>query len=199
MGTDRAGNKYFENNEELPLRTRWVSYAKHDFDASHIEPGWHAWMSYMTEATPGAADVAAAGGSAKTLPAKPRPNPTMSRARSRRTAREYYGLCWGEPSPVPPVEGERTTGWWANRRTGPRGRVSAWEPCCGGEIVRLFTGRAICTYRPVEFLEEYSDPHQSIPLIPISSTQTRVQDHQYREGMKTTNPLRGGTYAKSTQ
>ena len=79
VGTDRAGNKYFENNEELPLRTRWVSYAKHDFDASHIEPGWHAWMSYMTETTPGAADVAAAAGSAKTLPAKPRPNLTMSR------------------------------------------------------------------------------------------------------------------------
>ncbi|PTD02427.1 NADH dehydrogenase [ubiquinone] 1 alpha subcomplex subunit N7BM [Fusarium culmorum] len=46
IGTDRAGNKYFENNEELPLRTRWVEYAVHDYDAAHIEPGWHAWMSY---------------------------------------------------------------------------------------------------------------------------------------------------------
>ncbi|KAM0204980.1 hypothetical protein ACHAQI_009658 [Fusarium lateritium] len=52
IGTDRAGNKFFENNEELPLRTRWVEYAKHDYDAAHIEPGWHAWMSYSVQKPP---------------------------------------------------------------------------------------------------------------------------------------------------
>ncbi|KAG5931155.1 hypothetical protein E4U59_000525 [Claviceps monticola] len=52
VGTDRNGNKYYENPEELPLRTRWVDYAKHDFDASHIEPGWHAWMSYSLDKPP---------------------------------------------------------------------------------------------------------------------------------------------------
>ncbi|KAG5949104.1 hypothetical protein E4U53_006024 [Claviceps sorghi] len=52
VGTDRAGNKYFENMEELPLRTRWVEYAKHDYDAAHIEPGWHAWMSYSLDKPP---------------------------------------------------------------------------------------------------------------------------------------------------
>ncbi|KAF4975381.1 hypothetical protein FZEAL_7832 [Fusarium zealandicum] len=52
IGTDRAGNKYFENNEELPLRTRWVEYAKHDYDAAHIEPGWHSWMSYVVDKPP---------------------------------------------------------------------------------------------------------------------------------------------------
>ncbi|KFA50618.1 hypothetical protein S40293_08377 [Stachybotrys chartarum IBT 40293] len=52
VGQDRAGNKFFENLEELPLRTRWVEYAKHDFDAAHIEPGWHAWMSYMVDKPP---------------------------------------------------------------------------------------------------------------------------------------------------
>ncbi|RGP81774.1 nadh-ubiquinone oxidoreductase subunit [Fusarium longipes] len=52
IGTDRAGNKFFENNEELPLRTRWVEYAKHDYDAAHIEPGWHAWMSYSVDKPP---------------------------------------------------------------------------------------------------------------------------------------------------
>ncbi|KAJ3474154.1 hypothetical protein NLG97_g9967 [Lecanicillium saksenae] len=38
MGKDRAGNKYFENGEELPLRTRWVEYAKHDYDVKHCRP-----------------------------------------------------------------------------------------------------------------------------------------------------------------
>ncbi|KAK0618988.1 NADH ubiquinone oxidoreductase subunit NDUFA12-domain-containing protein [Immersiella caudata] len=52
VGTDRFGNKYFEDNEELPLRTRWVDYAKHDFDAAHIEPQWHLWISYGIDTPP---------------------------------------------------------------------------------------------------------------------------------------------------
>ncbi|KAK2070444.1 hypothetical protein P8C59_004934 [Phyllachora maydis] len=52
IGTDKFGNKFYEDNEELPLRTRWVDYAKHDFDAAHIEPLWHAWMSYGTDTPP---------------------------------------------------------------------------------------------------------------------------------------------------
>jgi NADH:ubiquinone oxidoreductase subunit len=52
VGTDRAGNKYFENLEELPLRTRWVEYSKHDYDAAQIEPGWHAWISYSLDKPP---------------------------------------------------------------------------------------------------------------------------------------------------
>ncbi|KAK3325968.1 NADH ubiquinone oxidoreductase subunit NDUFA12-domain-containing protein [Apodospora peruviana] len=52
MGTDKFGNKYYENNDELPLRTRWVDYAKHDFDPSQIEPLWHMWISYGTDKLP---------------------------------------------------------------------------------------------------------------------------------------------------
>ncbi|PHH52204.1 NADH dehydrogenase [ubiquinone] 1 alpha subcomplex subunit N7BM [Ceratocystis fimbriata CBS 114723] len=52
IGTDKFGNKYYENNEELPLRTRWVDYKKHDYDAGHIEPGWHAWISYAVDQPP---------------------------------------------------------------------------------------------------------------------------------------------------
>ncbi|KYK60865.1 NADH dehydrogenase [Drechmeria coniospora] len=52
IGTDRAGNKFFENNEELPLRTRWVEYAQHDYDAGQIDPGWHAWISYSVDKPP---------------------------------------------------------------------------------------------------------------------------------------------------
>ncbi|CZS93802.1 probable NADH-ubiquinone oxidoreductase subunit B17.2 [Rhynchosporium agropyri] len=53
IATDRYGNKYFENlQDELPLRTRWVDYKDYDFDVTHIEPGWHAWMSYMVDKPP---------------------------------------------------------------------------------------------------------------------------------------------------
>jgi NADH:ubiquinone oxidoreductase subunit len=53
IGIDRYGNKYFENlAEELPLRTRWVDFREKEYDPSQIEPGWHAWMSYMTHDPP---------------------------------------------------------------------------------------------------------------------------------------------------
>ena len=53
VGKDRYGNKYFENLEEdLPLRTRWVDYKDKELDAGQIDPGWHAWMSYMVDKPP---------------------------------------------------------------------------------------------------------------------------------------------------
>ncbi|KEF60611.1 NADH-ubiquinone oxidoreductase subunit [Exophiala aquamarina CBS 119918] len=53
IGTDRWGNKYYENlEEELPLRTRWVDYKDYELDASQIDPGWHAWMSYNVDKPP---------------------------------------------------------------------------------------------------------------------------------------------------
>lgn len=79
MGTDRAGNKFFENMEELPLRTRWVEYAKHDFDAAQIEPGWHAWMSYMVDTPPGK-DALLQAGTRTTEPRVPTANKTATRA-----------------------------------------------------------------------------------------------------------------------
>ncbi|RMZ92279.1 hypothetical protein DV736_g504, partial [Chaetothyriales sp. CBS 134916] len=53
VGQDRFGNKYYENlEEELPLRTRWVDYKVYELDASQIDPGWHAWMSYLVDKPP---------------------------------------------------------------------------------------------------------------------------------------------------
>lgn len=53
IGTDRFGNKYYENlEEELPLRTRWVDYKNKEYDPSQIEPGWHLWMSYAVDKSP---------------------------------------------------------------------------------------------------------------------------------------------------
>jgi NADH:ubiquinone oxidoreductase subunit len=77
VGEDRAGNKFFENEEELPLRTRWVQYAKHDFDAGQIEPGWHAWMSYMVDKAP-SQDPSLSAGNRAFESSKPIPNFTMS-------------------------------------------------------------------------------------------------------------------------
>lgn len=78
VGTDRAGNKFFENGDELPLRTRWVEYAKHDYDAAQIEPGWHAWMSYLVDSVPGQ-DALMTPGTRQFEPKLPRPNFTQSR------------------------------------------------------------------------------------------------------------------------
>jgi NADH:ubiquinone oxidoreductase subunit len=59
IGIDRYGNKYYENlAEELPLRTRWVDYKDKEYNPDQIEPGWHAWMSYMTHNPPNAVDGA---------------------------------------------------------------------------------------------------------------------------------------------
>jgi len=59
VGTDRFGNKFYENNEEeLPLRTKWVDYKEwKEYDASHVEPGWHAWLAYMVDKPPRAEPV----------------------------------------------------------------------------------------------------------------------------------------------
>ncbi|TQS39168.1 hypothetical protein Golomagni_00312 [Golovinomyces magnicellulatus] len=32
IGVDRYGNKYYENLQELPLRTRWVDYKDYELD-----------------------------------------------------------------------------------------------------------------------------------------------------------------------
>jgi len=78
IGKDRAGNKFFENMEELPLRTRWVEYAKHDYDAAQIEPGWHAWMSYLVDKPP-TEDRLMQAGTRAFESQLPKPNFTMTR------------------------------------------------------------------------------------------------------------------------
>jgi len=62
VGADRYGNKYYENLEEdLPLRTRWVDYKDKELDASQIEPGWHAWISYLVDKPPSEDKIMAVG------------------------------------------------------------------------------------------------------------------------------------------
>ncbi len=55
IGTDQHGNKYYENNNYMFSRNRFVEYpyqGRHDFDASQIPPEWHRWMQYMTDDPP---------------------------------------------------------------------------------------------------------------------------------------------------
>ncbi|KAH6684484.1 NADH-ubiquinone oxidoreductase subunit B17.2 [Halenospora varia] len=80
IGMDRFGNKYFENLEdELPLRTRWVDYKEYEFEASQIEPGWHAWMSYSVDKPPTQDPILQTGVRPWELP-KHNPNLTFSRS-----------------------------------------------------------------------------------------------------------------------
>ncbi|KAB8078389.1 NADH ubiquinone oxidoreductase subunit NDUFA12-domain-containing protein [Aspergillus leporis] len=79
IGTDRYGNKFYENTEELPLRTRWVDYKEQEYDPSQIEPGWHAWISYMVDQPPHADKILQTGVRAWELP-EHRPTLTLSRA-----------------------------------------------------------------------------------------------------------------------
>ncbi|KAL9090417.1 MAG: hypothetical protein Q9159_001946 [Coniocarpon cinnabarinum] len=83
IATDKYGNKFYENLEdELPLRTRWVDYHDKFYDPSQIEPGWHAWMSYMTKDPP-SKDPIAQTRQREWEPKEHRPNLTMSRASFR--------------------------------------------------------------------------------------------------------------------
>ncbi|KAJ6221790.1 hypothetical protein RDWZM_000335 [Blomia tropicalis] len=55
VGTDKFGNKYFENNEYMHGANRWVIYADKvylDYDGSMIDAEWHGWMHYMTDIPP---------------------------------------------------------------------------------------------------------------------------------------------------
>ena len=36
----------------LHFQTRWVDYKDYEKDASQIDPGWHAWISYLVDAPP---------------------------------------------------------------------------------------------------------------------------------------------------
>ncbi len=52
VGTDAAGNTYFESKKPVSGRTRrWVMYNGSN-DASRIEPEWHGWLHQTTDVVP---------------------------------------------------------------------------------------------------------------------------------------------------
>ncbi|KAI9216067.1 NADH ubiquinone oxidoreductase subunit NDUFA12-domain-containing protein [Blastocladiella britannica] len=52
VGTDAAGNQYFENKSELFVRERWVVPAKRSFDPSEIPADWHMWIHKIDSRSP---------------------------------------------------------------------------------------------------------------------------------------------------
>jgi NADH:ubiquinone oxidoreductase subunit len=54
MGSDAAGNRYYENRVDYPAgQHRWVEPSDiHNFDSSQIPPEWHGWMCSMNDQTP---------------------------------------------------------------------------------------------------------------------------------------------------
>lgn len=52
VGSDAAGNSYFESKTPIDGRThRWVMYNGSN-DASRIEPEWHGWLHNTTDIVP---------------------------------------------------------------------------------------------------------------------------------------------------
>lgn len=53
VGTDEAGNKYYQDRKapSSGRRRRWVVYARGD-DASQVPPDFHAWLHYTVDAFP---------------------------------------------------------------------------------------------------------------------------------------------------
>ncbi|EEB11716.1 NADH-ubiquinone oxidoreductase subunit B17.2, putative [Pediculus humanus corporis] len=55
VGSDRFGNKYYENDSYFYGRNRWVIYSDrfgYDYDASHVDPQWYGWLHYKTDILP---------------------------------------------------------------------------------------------------------------------------------------------------
>lgn len=58
MGSDGAGNRYYENRVDYPFgQHRWVEPGDiHNFDSASIAPEWHGWMTSMHDEPPCAED-----------------------------------------------------------------------------------------------------------------------------------------------
>ncbi|XP_017785144.1 PREDICTED: probable NADH dehydrogenase [ubiquinone] 1 alpha subcomplex subunit 12 [Nicrophorus vespilloides] len=55
VGTDKYGNKYFENPRFFYSRNRWVEYAPKygmDYDGSQVPAEWYGWLHYKTDLLP---------------------------------------------------------------------------------------------------------------------------------------------------
>uniref|UniRef100_A0A0K0DHL4 NADH dehydrogenase [ubiquinone] 1 alpha subcomplex subunit 12 n=1 Tax=Angiostrongylus cantonensis TaxID=6313 RepID=A0A0K0DHL4_ANGCA len=55
VGTDKFGNRYYEDNSFFVPRNRWVEYPDKvwlDYDASQIPPEWHRWLHHMCDDPP---------------------------------------------------------------------------------------------------------------------------------------------------
>ena len=48
IGTDKMGNKYYEDRKEQYGQHRWVEYKDiWNYDATMVPPSWHGWLHHM--------------------------------------------------------------------------------------------------------------------------------------------------------
>ncbi|KAF1758943.1 hypothetical protein GCK72_015403 [Caenorhabditis remanei] len=55
VGSDKFGNRYYENNEYFVPRNRWVEFPDKvwlDYDATQVPPEWHSWLHHITDDAP---------------------------------------------------------------------------------------------------------------------------------------------------
>ncbi|RNA28583.1 NADH dehydrogenase [ubiquinone] 1 alpha subcomplex subunit 12 [Brachionus plicatilis] len=55
VGTDRNGNRYYQNKRFFVGRSRWVIYNEKygmDYDGTHVDPEWHGWLHYVRDDPP---------------------------------------------------------------------------------------------------------------------------------------------------
>ena len=54
MGSDAAGNRYYENRVDYPFgQHRWVEPGDiHNFDSTQVAPEWHGWLVHQNDITP---------------------------------------------------------------------------------------------------------------------------------------------------
>ncbi|KAI7857115.1 NADH ubiquinone oxidoreductase subunit NDUFA12-domain-containing protein [Circinella umbellata] len=57
IGVDRNGNKFFENNDEVSGRERWVEFASSEPEAADIDPAWHMWIARLVQEPPTEMDI----------------------------------------------------------------------------------------------------------------------------------------------
>lgn len=60
VGTDAAGNRYYQERKAVPgrRRRRWVIY-NGQVEASRVPPDWHGWLHYTVNEPPGEGQSAA--------------------------------------------------------------------------------------------------------------------------------------------
>ncbi|MCL4147893.1 UNVERIFIED_CONTAM: hypothetical protein GTU68_064279 [Idotea baltica] len=55
VGTDKFGNKYFENRNNMFGRDRWVEYSPSvgmDYEGSQVSTEWFGWIHHKTDVLP---------------------------------------------------------------------------------------------------------------------------------------------------
>lgn len=54
VGTDRYGNKFYEDEDDFSGMTRWIEYNPEngDYDNSMVQPEWNCWLAHQNDEPP---------------------------------------------------------------------------------------------------------------------------------------------------